>query len=177
MPIVSSSDRAAILRKEEPTLFRLCVTNPLPNILSYRFSTEMRFAYGGSKSGSPIPASWDHAGIHVIPLWESGISMVALRIDSSSRKFVEIDFEDVSDVAVISSTSAGLLGHLFYFLVESADDQDERSEIDSLADYLEFDGLERVKTAAQRARGQAAYTSLAELVASLDAEASGGPGR
>lgn len=169
MPIVSKAERADFLQQNEPVLYKLCVADALPTILSFRFCTQLNFCYGASGAGSSIPADWDANDLKVIPLWEGGYSLTAMAVSDSETRFIQINFEVPSDVEVIAKRSNGLLFHLFYFLVESLDKEDraKRQEIEDLAAYLDFDQLELVFKTVDSLSSASDYDPLLELTRSL----------
>ncbi len=77
-------------------------------------------------------------------LWSCCDSIFAYRSDESGKEFVEFDNETPDDITVISTSEKGLLYHLFTYLIE---DQDWENEEDSMrklregADRLGFDLL------------------------------------
>lgn len=169
MPIVSLADRSQFLKQNEPILFRLCVSNELPPILTYRFNTQLKFCYGATDESTKIPADWDSSSVIVVPLWESGSGLFAIRQIGQDSEFIQINYEDPNEVEVISTSTNGLFAYVFYFLVESLDDEDEEelAEVKQLAADLEFDSLNLIFNSVKRISSESDYDSLWELTRSL----------
>ena len=169
MSIVSKSERSRYLQQHYPVLFKLCVAGELPKILTYRCNTELPFCYGATERSSPIPAGWDSDSVKVIPLWENGSGLTAVRVTLGKAEFVQISYENPSDVEVLAKSIDGLLTYLLYFLVESAAGQedDEFVEIQELASYLEFDKLALVVNLVKRQASDPDYESLFEVTRSM----------
>jgi hypothetical protein len=145
------------------------VLNELPTILTYRYNTQLQFCYGATDKATQIPADWDSSAVKVIPLWEGGSSLFAIRLVAHESEFIQINYEDPNDIEVISTSSNGLFAYLFYFLVESLDDEDEEelADIKRLATDLEFDKLDLIFGSVKRISSEPDYESLWELTRSL----------
>lgn len=168
MPIVSYADRTQYLLSHYPILLPLCAPERLPSIVSHRMNAELPFCYGKSKSGSPIPVGWDSPDTRVVPLWENANGIVAIRLRHDSLDFVQINFEDPSDVDVIARSINGLLFYVFYFLIESAgDNAAELSEIKQLANCLKFEMLDAVAESVSRLGQQNDSESILSLFRSI----------
>jgi hypothetical protein len=169
MPIVSKAERSQYLEKNEPILSKLCVANELPTILSYRCNTQLPFCYGATEESSSIPAEWDSPNLRVIPLWEGGSSVTAIAVKDEETKYIQINYENPNDVEFIATSSRGLFLYLFYFLVESLDedDEEEQKEIQQLASYVEFDKLDLVFRSVGQMAVESDYSTLLELTRSL----------
>lgn len=169
MPIVSKAERSHYLEDTEPILFKLCVANELPTILSYRCNTKLPFCYGASVESASIPAEWDSPNLKVIPLWETGASVTATAVEDGETKYIQFNFEDPNDVEFIAKSPKGLLLYVFYFLVESLDreDEGELQEIQQLAPYVEFDKLDLVFGLVDQIATEPNYASLLKCTRSL----------
>jgi hypothetical protein len=169
MPIVSKRERRQYLEDNFPVLFKLCFANSPPEILSYRLNTELPFSYRNSDESSAVPADWDSEVVSVIPLWEGGSSLTAIRVTALRREFIQIDFEDPGDAEVIAVSTEGLFTYLFFFLIESLGekDDDELREIEDLAAYLEFQGLPATFSLVERLSADEDYERLFAATRSL----------
>ena len=165
MSIVSRAERSRDLEQHYPILFKLCVANALPEILTYRMNADLPFCYGATAETTLIPSDWDSEDVRVVPLWESGSSLTALRRISGETDFVQINYEDPNDVEVLAKSVEGLFTYLFFFLVESVGEGDgeEFSEIEQLASYLGFEKLGMVVDLVKRVSSESDYESLFEV--------------
>ncbi|MEW4565585.1 hypothetical protein AB1K70_23895, partial [Bremerella sp. JC770] len=95
--------------------------------------------------------------------------LFAIRHVGQESEFIQINYEDPNDVEVISTSSNGLFAYVFYFLVESLDDEDdeELADIKRLATDLEFDKLDLILESVNRTSSEPDYESLRELTRSL----------
>jgi len=118
-------------------LHALCTSQALPEWLSYRIDPSLPFCYHSGAAGASIPADWDSGELHVIPLWESGGTLTAIRIAGNSPEFIQFGFEDPNSVEVLAYSAQGVLAYLLYFLLESADD-DEVHGIQQLSEEVGY---------------------------------------
>jgi hypothetical protein len=164
MLMVSKLARSEYLQTTHPILFKLCVAYPVPSILEFRCNTALPW----SDEGSLIPAAWDTDEVKVIPLWEGGSTLTAIRV-SSDEEFIQINYEDPNDLLVIAKSVDGLFTYLFYFLVESAGGKEAEgfNEIEELASYLRFDKLDIVMELIRRLYGKPDYESLSAFTRSV----------
>lgn len=139
MSIVSKLDRKKYISQYCRELYVICFEESKADWLDFRCNRELLYVYSSTTNEFNLPVAWDDNGLKIVPLWECGTNLFAMRCKNGCNKdFIKIDYEDADEVIVISESYQGLIAYLIYYIVEDMGGAEEIENTDTLKELAAF---------------------------------------